>query len=391
MFDTIYIGMSGLSGYAKGLKVIGNNLTNVNTPGFKSSQLQFADLFYQNDQIGDGKTQYGSGLNTLATTTNFQPGSPSQTGNPLDLAIDGDGFFILRNAKGTQYTRSGQFQFNEAGYLIDPNTGSRVAGMENGRLIDISINALRTNPPKVTSEVTFTGNLSSTATTDFTLNGVKLFDPEGGEHSVTLVFKNNSATTPGNWTVTISDELGTLGTGTLQFLGGTPSAASSVISFTYARPGSSAFSVDLNFSDNVTSFASANSSTLAMNTQDGYGTGALTGASFDTDGNLITSYSNGQSGRGARLALALFTSNQDLLAIGNNQFETVSGQRVYIGSPGDGAFGSLRAGSVEGSNVDLAQEFSNLIVMQRGYQASSSTITTTNEMIQQLFDMRGRG
>lgn len=392
MFETIYIGMSGLSGYAKGLRVIGNNLTNVNTPGFKSSQLQFSDLFYQSGTLGQGNSysQYGTGLNTLATTTSFQQGTAAQTGNSLDVAIDGEGFFVMRNEGVTRYTRAGQFQFDAAGFLVNPNTGARVAGMVNGQLTDISLNGLRTNPPKVTSEVKFTGNLSSTATTDVVINGVKLIDAAGGEHAVTVTFKNNSATTPGSWTVTVSDAVGTLGTGNIQFLGGTPIAGSNKVSFTYARPGADAFAVDLDFSANVTSFSAGATSTLAMDSQNGYSTGSLTGASFNSEGLLITSYSNGQTSTGAKIALARFDSNQELQQVGNNDFAAAPGQKIFLGTAKSEAFGTLRAGAIEGSNVDLAQEFSNLIVMQRGYQASSHTITTTNEMIQQLFDMRGR-
>lgn len=397
MLDTIFIGMSGLTGYSKGLRVIGNNLTNVNTPGFKGSQLQFADLFYQENAntAGSGLThggvQLGMGLNTLATTINFKAGDLRQTGGNLDLAIDGEGFFVLNDDGKSRYTRAGQFQFDGDGFLVSPSTGLRVSGLDdNGKLTDISLAGLRTNPPKATTTVKFNGNISSNAASDVVLNGIKVIDPVGGEHLVKLTLKNNSATTLGNWTVTISDESGTLDTGELQFSSGNPSSDASKITFTYAPTAVEPFPITLDFSTDVTSFAAGDTSTIAVASQDGVPSGALTNVAFDAKGTLVATYSNGETVNGTRLALARFNSTSDIVALGGNEFGSTNDAAVHLGYANSNSLGSLKSGVVEGANVDLAEEFSNLIVMQRGYQAASHVISTANELIQQLFDMKGR-
>ena len=397
MLDSIFIGMSGLTGFSKGLRVIGNNLTNVNTPGFKGAQLQFTDLFYQNSANANasgwagGGAQLGMGLNTLATTVNFKAGELRQTGRNLDLAIDGEGFFVLNDDGKPRYTRAGQFEFDSDGFLVNTINGLRVSGIDdNGRLADISLTGLQINPPKATKTVKFNGNISSNAASDVVLNGVKIIDPAGGEHLVKLAFKNNSATKPGNWTVTVSDDIGTLHTGELQFDSGNPADNGSKIAFTYAPATSTPFSLTLDFSSDVTSFAAGSVSTVAVSSQDGVLPGALTTLAFDAAGALVASYSNGETTTGMRLALARFDTTKDIVPLGSNAFGSTDDAAVRIGHAKTNSFGALKSGVVEGANVDLAEEFSNLIVMQRGYQAASHVISTANELIQQLYDMKGR-
>lgn len=397
MLDTIFIGMSGLTGYSKGLRVIGNNLTNVNTPGFKGSQLQFADLFYQGSigaegsGLSGGGTQLGMGLNTLATTINFKAGDVRQSGNELDLAINGEGFFVLNDDGKSRFTRAGQFELDNEGFLVSSVNKLRVSGLDdNGKLTDMSLSGLQTNAPKATETVKFKGNISSNAASDVVLSGVKVIDPAGGEHLIKLTFKNNSASTLGNWTVTISDETGTLDVGELQFSSGNPSPDANKFAFTYAPTGVEPFSIMLDFSQDVTSFAAANTSTIAVNTQDGVPSGSITKVAFDDEGTIVATYSNGQTAKGMRLALARFNSTQDIVALGGNEFASTHDGAVNFGYAKTNAFGSLNSGVVEGANVDLAEEFSNLIVMQRGYQAASHVISTANELIQQLYDMKGR-
>lgn len=397
MLDTIFIGMSGLTGYSKGLRVIGNNLTNVNTPGFKGSQLQFADLFYQGSAnaagsgLASGGAQLGMGLNTLATTINFKAGDLRQTGDNLDLAINGDGFFVLNDDGKSRYTRAGQFEFDNDGVLVSKVNGLHVSGLDDsGKLGDISLAGFQSNPPKATTTVKFNGNISSNAASDVVLNGIKVIDPVGGEHLVKLTFKNNSATTLGNWTVTISDDTGTLDTGEIQFSSGSPSTDASKIAFTYAPAAVEPFSLTLDFSQDVTSFAAGNTSTLAVKSQDGVPSGELTEVAFNAQGTLVATYSNGETANGPRLALARFNSTEDIVALGGNEFGSSNDAAMHLGYAKTHAFGSLSSGVVEGANVDLAEEFSNLIVMQRGYQAASHVISTANELIQQLYDMKGR-
>jgi flagellar hook protein FlgE len=391
MFDIISIGMSGLIGYARGLRVIGNNLANVNTPGFKGSQLTFSDRFYQMlGTSGGANTQLGTGLDAGSTMVNFQNGTFTQTGNPLDAAVNGEGFFVLHNDGAVSYTRAGQFEFNTDGTLVSHTSGAHVQTLDaNGQLHDISNTALQVNPPKASSTVKFGGNLSSNATADVTLNDVTVFDAAGASHALSVVFHNNDAVTPGTWTVTVSDPAGTVATGQIGFSGGSPVAGASSMALTYTPAGGGPLPLTLDLSGAVTSFATGTTSSLAMASQDGYAVGSLTGMSFDAQGNLVAAYSNGQTVKGVQLALARFDSNQELIESGQGEFEISGTAAVHLSTAKVGVFGSIVGGSVENANVDLAQEFSNLIIMQRGYQASSHVISTANDMIQELFDMKG--
>jgi flagellar hook protein FlgE len=160
----------------------------------------------------------------------------------------------------------------------------------------------------------------------------------------------------------------------------------------YTPPGLAGMTLTLDFSNNVTSFAAGNLSTLTMASQDGLAPSNLTGATFDNNGVLTLTYANGQEVQGARLALARFDSADAVIAVGDNQFksENGQGQAWHLGWAGDGAFGQVRAGTIEASNVDLSREFSDLIVMQRGYQASSEVIGTAGRMMDQLFAIVNR-
>jgi flagellar hook protein FlgE len=397
MFDTIYIGTSGLMTHAQGLKVVGNNLANVNTPGFKSSQLQFGALF---EQGGGGQyaqrqeTVTGHGVQTTGTKLSFRVGVDQNTGNPLDLAIDGNGLFVVKRGDQLLYTRSGDFRFNTDNVLVN-SAGDKVQALESGgKLVDVTLDALGQSKPHGTEVVKMGGNLTSTVATppvDATVNGVTIYDPDGVAHSVNLSFKDNGS---GQFTVTVTDaNAGTgatpLGSGTLGFSGGFPEDGKNTVSFTYVKAGSPSFAVELDFSKNVTSLATT--TTLAMTSQDGYAAGVLVDQSIDSDGVVNVRYSNNQTAKGARLALAEFGTEGDLTEIAGGMFEKRSDAPVRYGLAGAESFGSLAPGHREGSNVDLAEEFGNLILMQRGYQASSHVISTANEMIQQLFDMKGRG
>lgn len=398
MFDSIFIGMTGLQGFSKGLKVISNNVTNLNTPGFKASQLRFADAYYQQSGFGGGYTlgqpqmQYGTGLATLAARLNFQPGDTRQTGNGLDLAIAGDGMFVLRDKESGNevYSRAGQFEFDKEGNLISGATGKYVMGYmaDSGDLSRISLDGLRTSAAKATATVKLAGNLSSTAT-EFNIDSVKLIDAVGGEHVVRLNFKSKGSTDPGVWTVTVLDGTSSVGSGDIKFVDGQPAAGQNALSFSYTPSGGTASDVKLDFSKDVTSFAAGSTSSLAVSSQDGYTAGALTGAAIASDGALSLTYSNGQTAKGARLALAVFDSNVGLTQLEGGEFIADGTQTARIGKPGDTGLGTIESGQLELSNVDLSSEFSDLIVMQRGYQASSHIVSTANDMIQALFDMKG--
>jgi flagellar hook protein FlgE len=397
MFDTIHIGTSGLMTHAQGLKIVGNNLANVNTPGFKSAQLQFGALF---EQGGGGQyaprqdTATGVGVEAIATKLSFRIGVDQSTGNPLDLAVDGNGMFVVKRGDELLYTRSGDFRF-DAGNVLVNSAGDKAQGLDSGgKLVDVTLEGLGQSKPHATTSVKMSGNLTSTVAVppvDATVNAVTIYDANGGTHSVNLSFKDNGS---GQYTVTVTDTAAAagatpLGTGTLNFAGGFPVSGKDAVTFKYAATGVPAFDVKLDFSKDVTSLLT--STTLAVASQDGYAPGVLADQAIASDGTVTVRYSNNQTGKGMRLALAQFATEDDLQEVSGSLFEKRSGAPVRYGYAGAESFGTLTPGHREGSNVDLAEEFGNLILMQRGYQASSHVISTANDMIQQLFDMKGRG
>lgn len=391
MFESIYVGLSGLMGFSKGLNVLSNNVANLNTPGYKSSQLQFKDLMYElQHNGGELSGQIGNGLDTGATSINMKQGELRDTGNELDLAIDGSGFFVLRKDDQIFYARAGQFEFDSNGYLVSRDTKARVAALSGGsQLHDINLNGLRTNPPKATSTITFNGNLSSSGTQHI-INNVNVYDSVGASHALTLTFDNSGTTVPGSWQITVADTTGTISNGQIVFSNGAPVSGSNSFTFSYAPSGAAASTIKLDFSKDVTAYSAGSASSLKTNTQDGYAPGALTKASFDNEGYLSLTYSNNQTSKQDRLALAWFDYVAGLPLEGNNMFQNKSGLTPQYGNPRSSLFGAIKAGSIELSNVDLTQQFSDLIITQRGYQASSQVITAANEMMQQLFDMKGR-
>jgi len=397
MLDSLYVGMTGLEGFSKGLRVISNNVANLNTPGFKGSQQQFADLFYQGGPGGSsssngGFPQYGTGLNALATTLNFKPGETRQTGGALDVSISGDGFLVAKHKQGgeVRYTRAGQLQFDADGFLTTQDTNQHVLGWaENGLLSDISLTGLKANPAKATTSVVLQGNLASTLTTS-TLDNVKVIDAAGAEHIVKLVFKRASAADK-DWSVDVIDGTTTLASGSVSFADGKPVAGKDNVSFTLTPPGAAEMNISVSLGKDVTSLASGPSSSLSVASQDGVAPGTLSNVSFDVDGKLSLTYSNGQTVKGAQLALARFDSPDAVNAIGGNQFAAKDASLARLGRPNSGGLGKITAGQLELSNVDLSVEFSDLIVMQRGYQAASRIVSTADEMLKELFDMKGRG
>lgn len=393
MLDSLFIGTSGLQSFSAGLKVISNNVANLNTPGFKSSSSLFASLYHADPGSGQGSagaTQFGGGVALGQTMVNFRSGELRQTGNPLDLSVNGEGFFITQGpgAGEAVYTRAGQFEFNRDGVLVVRGTDRQVVGLTaTGEQAPITLSGLRVNPPKTTTSVALTGNLSSSAT-DVNLNNLKLVDAAGGEHTLQINFKPKSGAA-GTWEVKITDGATEVGAGEIRFISGIPSPGASALSFVYAPAGVAGASVTLDFSGNVTSFDTGSTSSLAIGSSDGYAVGSLSRIAFDADGVMSLSYSNGQTAKGSRIALARFDANAQLTPQGGSDFIHESRQGVHVGQANQAGFGSIGSSQIEGSNVDLATEFSDLIIAQRGYQASSRIVSTANELLQDLFDMKG--
>lgn len=394
MLDSIYIGMTGLTSFSKGLTTIGNNVANLNTVGFKGTELGFLDLYYRYSNFGSADQQsspygQGSGVAPGTTTTRFAEGQTSQTGNDLDVAIDGNGFFVVNQDGKTLYTRAGQFAVDQAGFLTSKDDGAKVYGIRGGVLTEINIAGQRSNAPRATATIQLQNSLSVGDPT-FDVSNLTVYDAMGTQHTMTLHMVNNTATTPGSWTFTLTENAVTVASGEVRYDGtGAPQAGYGAVSFSFAPTnGATPSTVTLDFS-NTHSYSSAASS-LSVASQDGYAAGYLTKTAIDADGKVVLSYSNGQTVNGDRLALAWFDNLSALQAEGGKRFALFGNPTRILGAPGESSLGKLKTASVEMSNVDLAKEFSNLIVVQRGYQASSQIISAANEMIQQLGDIRGK-
>ena len=234
MLDSIQLGFTGLQAFQRGLRVIANNTTNLNTPGFKSSSLQFSDLMDANTSGGaPGEAALGHGVDALGSRIDWRQGDFRETGNDFDLALDGQGLFVLRDAQGqTRYTRSGQFQFDGDGVLVNRADGSKVLGRgADGTLGEITMAGLRTSAGKATEVARFTGNLSST-TTEQTIGSVKVDDGAGGEHDLQVHLTSLAPDKAGSWTVELLDGSTSVGSAELAFEDGHPTAQTSKLSFT---------------------------------------------------------------------------------------------------------------------------------------------------------------
>jgi len=393
MLDTIYIGMSGLTSFSKGLSNISSNVANLNTTGFKGSDLQFLDLFYQRQlssgysSAGNGHYQ-GSGVKAGESSVKFTQGDFRQTGNDLDAAITGNGFFVVKKDNKTFFTRAGQFEVNDAGNLVTRDDGSLVQGYAGGSLQNINISGNRSVPATATTQVRLADTLSINDAT-FDLNNVTLIDSLGKEHATTISFVNNNATVSGQWSFTVKEGTTTLATGTISYSGsGVPVPGQERFTFAFSPAGANANQVTLDFSN--TNSLSASSSTIKLSSQNGVKAGFLTKTALNTEGYLVLSYSNGQTNQFQQLALANVDNLSSLKPEGGNRFSQSGKATLVMSTAGKLGLGTLQVSGVELSNVDLAREFSELIVVQRGYQASSQVISAANEMIQQLGEIRGR-
>lgn len=390
MLDTILIGASSMQVHSKAIKMVGNNLANVNTPGFKGSQLEFAALFDQGasaGQSGGHPAGEGQGLQTVGTTIDFRVGSDQVTGDPLDAKINGNGFFVVQRGADLLFTRDGNFELDAGGRLLNGYGDVVQTADASGRLVDLTIAALEHSKPKATTTVMLSGNLNPTVASppvNAVVDNVAVVDAQGSLQRLKLTFLNQGG---GIYSVTVADAAGaTLATGRVQYAAGTPMSGADSIGFSYRSADGQTQPLTLDFKG-TSSIGGAD--TLAFNAQDGYPGGMRVAQGFDAEGYLSIRYSDGQVQRGPRLVLADFDGDTDLEDAGGSFFRARPGAVAHLGFAGTAGYGQLVAGHREGSNVDLAQEFSNLIVMQRGYQAASHVVSVANDMIQELYDMKG--
>lgn len=389
MLRSLYSGISGLRAHQTMLDVTGNNIANVNTTGYKSSSAQFQDTLSQMTQGaagpqqevgGSNPAQVGLGVRVAGVSTNFGQGSSQGTGRGTDLMISGEGFFVT--GKGTQqyYTRAGNFQMDAAGRLVSPDGGilqgwTATNGTVNvgGPTGAITLSPNTTAPAVATTTANFGGNLPSDAALGTSLERqVKVFDADGEERSLTLTFSRTAT----GWNVAGADANGATGASALAFTNGTLTSGGTL----------TVGGISVNMAA-VTGFAQM--STLAVTGQNGSEAGKLESFTLAGDGSLIGSFSNGSKEVLARVALARFTNAEGLEKAGGSTYlATANSGAAQLGVPGDAGLGSLTSGSLEMSNVDLSQEFTNLIVAQRGFQANARIITTSDEVLQELSNLK---
>ena len=399
VLTSLYTGMSGMEAYQQGLAVIGNNTANLNTAGFKFTEPVFEDVAAGTGTGGftgsPDSSGTGGGVQVDDTHVSFSQGNEEPTGDPLDAAINGLGFFMVDLNGTTYYTRNGAFQLDASGNLVETTTGAKVlvstSTSANG---PFNINAYNSYPPTATTTIQLTGNLARTGqTTSYNLPGITVVDGAGGTETLQASF-TQSTTNPLSWTVQVNDASGnSVGSGTILFdADGTPDASNTPIKLQVTPKGLPAFTVNLEFGtagsfSGVTSLNTAATSQLQMASQDGVQLGSLTGTSFGNDGSLTLTYSNGKTLTPAKLLLAQFNAPQQLHELSQGLFAAASGTTPLVGTPESTNFGNIVGGEIEMSNVDLSQQFTELIVIQRGYQASSQITSIANDMMQQLLTM----
>jgi flagellar hook protein FlgE len=401
-------GLSGLNGAAKNLDVIGHNIANTSTVGFKASQAQFADV-YATSLYGVGGLEVGIGTKVADVAQAFTQGNVSATGSTLDLAITGEGFFQLSKDGVTTYSRNGQFHLDDLGYVVD-SSGARVQGysatagvLNTAPGSDLQVTFI-TGQPQVTSNVDTAVNLNADVTAptlafDPTVaasynhtTSVTVYDALGSEHTMSLYFsKSAAATDPVDWTVNTYMDGVAAGTGTISFpvaSGQISAGAVQTIASTYTVGGvaGTAFSIELDMTGSTMFSGKFGVNTLS---QDGYGKGELAGLAVTTDGIIQAQYTNGQSLTIGQVSLTSFINPNGLQSIGENHWiSTPEAGTANTQQPSSGVLGLIQSGAVEESNVDLTAELVNLIVAQRMYQANAQTIRAQDQILQTLVNLR---
>lgn len=409
--NALFGGASGLAANSTVLDVVGQNLANLSTTGFKTQRAEFQDLVYQTLNAGSSPsgtsgglnpTQAGSGVRVGGITSLFTQGSVTPTGRALDAAIQGPGFFVLSNSQSTVFSRGGAFSIDSAGFLVDPTTGFRVqrtgtvgepTATSGGFQIignqDIKVPLGAGTPGSPTSNVSFQGNLSSGLLVGGSVTtSIQVFDTQSTPRSLSVTFTKTGVNTF-EASATIAGGTATIATNAVTFntngsLNGPASLTVNLTGFS----GVADFDIELDLgtigqSTGLSQFGGDSTATAV--TQDGTGFGTLTSVSYDQEGQLIGQFTNGKTIPLAQLAIAGFNNEGGLLRQGDNYFATspASGEPI-VGPAGAGGRGKVQGSSLEGSNVDIATEFAQLIIAQRGFQVNAQTISVANETLQTL-------
>ena len=401
MLRSLYSGISGLRSHQTMLDVTGNNIANVNTTGYKATAVQFQDTLSQLTQGatapganngGGNPAQVGLGVLVSGITTNFTQGSAQSTGRATDMMISGDGYFVTKAGNQTTYTRAGAFDLDADGRLVTTDgkivqgwTGVNGVINTGGAVGNVALPDGAIAPAVATRNATMGGNLPSetlpanptavpAVAAGTIVRDMDVYDANGNATVVSLTFTR----TAGGWDVSAPGAT----TVSLAFNNGTQ-AAGNPAALTVAGP-SGNVAVDLT---GLTSYAGV--STASVTGQDGRAAGTLESFSISKDGTIIGSFTNGAKQSLARIAVATFANPAGLEKAGNSGYTaTVNSGNPVLGGPCDPGMGNAIAGSLEMSNVDLSQEFTNLIVAQRGFQANARIITTSDEVLQELTNLK---
>lgn len=423
MLTSLFTAVSGLGSNGTALSVIGDNIANVNTTAFKGSRANFSDILSQS-LGGGGNLQVGRGSRVGSVQQLFGQGTVETTGNPLDMAIDGDGFFMVRESSGAQfYTRAGQFAIDNDGFVVNPN-GNYLLGYQADNAGNITANLDRINvstvnsPPNQTTSLSLQSNLDAreaVPTVAWAVNAatgpaagsynfasaITVYDSLGNSHLANIYYVKTAANT---WQVHVTYNENATGApnytevgapfATLTFnSSGQLQAPLTAVSGTFdfddwGAGAAQAIAFNFGYNSAFTTQYGSPSSTI-FQTQDGYTSGSLRALSVSENGIISGVFTNGQVRDISQVALARFTASTELTKIGNNLFaeSNASGQPL-IGEPGTSGRGTISASSLEAGNVDLAEEFVRLIAAQRGFQANTKVITTTDELLNQLLSIK---
>lgn len=438
MLQALLAGVASIKAQQTRMNVISNNLANVNTTAYKGSRVTFQDLLSQtirgasrptSDRGGTNPIQFGLGVLVGGTDTNNEQGSLNATNRPTDLAIQGNGYFMVGNKDRVVYTRDGAFDVDSAGVLTHRATGERVLGwgadsvgaidtsvpISSKSSLTIPLGAL--NAVQATSQVNFSGNLNASSQmgpppvgappADSWSTTVRVYDTVGGPRDIDVKFMNRQdgstghalngtppagAVTSWQWTATEgSVVLGSWNSGSNQPLyfdgNGTilnPNALGNVT--IPASTSAPAFNIDLGFGriSQLKTETQVNASD-----QNGFPPGSLQSFSIANDGIITGLFTNGLTRALGQIALAIFPNASGLERMGNNLFRNTDNSGIAVtGSPRTGGRGSMNSGFLEQSNVDIGSEFTDLIITQRGFQANTRVVTTVDEMLQELINMK---
>jgi len=424
VLSSLYTGVSGMTAQGEALGVIGDNIANANTIGFKASRAEFQDIIAKNLKGVLGGNQIGRGVKIGAVNPILSQGNVDATEKVTDLAISGDGYFKVKGSDGESFTRDGSFHFDREGYLVS-NDNQKVQGFgadEKGNIVnkmaDIKFPRALI-PAKATKELKMDLNLDSRMeatkkfdikdpyTTSHYSTGLEIYDSQGNKHLLSMFFNK---TADRSWDykglvdgkeVTGGEEgkMSEVCSGKLTFTtdGKLDSQEMTNSAFNFKGGAMQGQQVKLNFGDAIKeggkgldgSKQYGKNSDLISWQQDGAAAGTINSLAFNDEGMLTAVYSNGQAADLAQIALAKFENPEALFKVGNNRLKESRDSGVAsMGAPGASGRGKMFAKSLERSTVDLATEFVNMIQNQRGFQANAKTITTTDELLNEVIQLK---